>query len=367
MSKITPVPDAVPSIDNLNQQGYLRNLVMTRGSFALATLLMVTVLATSSSMAVAQEIKERTIRFGYAWDAAHPIGLAAKRFGEIVTAKSGGKFKFRDFPANQLGPEAQQQSALVGGTQQMLATASAQIAGVVKEFGIMDFPFIVATEQQADALNDGPAGQALLDMLPAKNLIGLGYWENGFRHVTNSKHPVTRVEDFAGLKIRVQPSSMFIETFKTLGTNPLPMPFSELFTALETGTVDAQENPLLNILANNLYEHQKYLSLTGHVYGNAVILVGKKFWDSLSPTEKGIIQDAVLEARDYERQESRRRLREAIVELKAKGMQVDEVAPAELERMRLLTKPVTDKFAAEYDPKVVEVFRAELERINPKH
>ena len=115
------------------------------------------------------------------------------------------------------------------------------------------------------------------------------------------------------------------------------------------------------------YEVQKYASLTSHVYGNVAIIVSKKFWDSLSPTEKGIIQDAVLEARDYERQESRRRLREAIVELKAKGMQVDEVAPAELQRMRLLTKPVTDKFAAAYDPKIVEVFRAELERINPKH
>ena len=219
MSKLTAIPDLVESIAGSNKQGYLGSLIMKRGSFALATLLLATILSAPSSMAVAQEIQERTIRFGHAWHAGHPIGLGVKRFGEIVTAKSGGKFKFKDYPSNQLGPEAQQQSALVGGTQQMLATASAQIAGVVKEFGLMDFPFIVATEQQADALNDGPAGQALLDMLPAKRLIGLGYWENGFRHVTNSKRPVTRLEDLSGLKIRVQPSSMFIETFKTLGTN----------------------------------------------------------------------------------------------------------------------------------------------------
>ena len=222
MPRITAVPNGASSNDDLDQQGYLRSLIIKRGSFALATLLMVTVLATSSSMAVAQEIKERTIRFGYAWDAGHPIGLAAKRFGEIVTAKSGGKFKFRDFPSNQLGPEAQQQSALVGGTQQMLATASAQIAGVVKEFGILDFPFIVATEQQADALNDGPAGQALLDMLPAKNLIGLGYWENRFRHVTNSKRPVTRLEDLSGLKMRVRPVQCLSKRLRHWGRTRSP-------------------------------------------------------------------------------------------------------------------------------------------------
>jgi TRAP-type C4-dicarboxylate transport system substrate-binding protein len=129
MSTLTAIPDVASSIDDLNQQGYLKSHIMTRGRFALAILVLGTILATSSSMAVAQEIKERTIRFGYVWDANHPIGLAAKRFGEIVTAKSGGKFKFRDFPSNQLGPEAQQQSALIGGTHQMLAIASAQIAG----------------------------------------------------------------------------------------------------------------------------------------------------------------------------------------------------------------------------------------------
>ena len=157
----------------------------------LLTISLLTIFAAFSSIAVAQDIQERTIRFGHTVSPGHPIALGAKRFGEIVTAKSGGKIKFRDFPSSQLGPEAQQQSALVGGTQQMMAHGSAQLAGIVKEFGLLDFPFIVATEQQADALHDGPAGRALLDMLPAKGLIGLGYWENGFRHVTNSKRPIT--------------------------------------------------------------------------------------------------------------------------------------------------------------------------------
>ncbi len=335
---------------------------MKRRSSAFAILLLA-VLLPFSSTASAQDVQERTIRFGFAWEASHPIALAANRFGEIVTAKSGGKIKVRVFPGNQLGVDMQQMSALLGGTQEMMAHASAQIAGLVKEFGLLDLPYIVTTEQQADTLLDGPAGQALLDLLPAKGLIGLGYWENGFRHATNSRRPIAKVEDFEGLKFRVQPSPLFIETFKAFKTNPVTMSFSELYTALETRTVDAQENPLLNILTAKLYEVQKYTSLTGHMYGNAVILVSKRFWDRLSPTEKKTIQDAFLEARGYQRQESRRRVREAIGELKAKGMQVNEVAPAELGRLRQVTQPVKDKFIAQYDPGIVKIFQTELERI----
>ncbi len=338
---------------------------MGRRQFAFAALLLAGLLPLPSiaSAQDAQDVKERTIRFGFAWEASHPISLAANRFGEIVAAKSGGKSKVKVFPANQLGRDMQQMSAVMGGVQEMMAHASAQIAGTVKEFGLLDFPYIVTTEQQADALLDGPLGQALLDTLPPKGMIGLGYWENGFRHTTNNRKPITKVEDFSGLKFRVQPSPIFIETFKILGTNPVTMSFSELYTALELGTVDAQENPLLNISTAKLNEVQKYLSLTGHVYGNGVILVGKKFWDRLSDTEKKIIQDAVLEARDYERQESRRQASEAIGELKARGMQVNEIAPAELDRMRQATQPIMDKFIAEYDPAIVKIFQAELERV----
>jgi len=319
-----------------------------------------------SLTAGAQDVQERQIKFGFAWEASHPVALAANKFGEIVAAKSGGKIKVRVFPGNQLGVDMQQMSSLLGGTQEMMAHASAQVANLVKEFGLLDFPYIVTTEQQADALLDGPAGKALLDTLTPKGLIGLGYWENGFRHTTNSKRPITKVEDFDGLKFRVQPSPIFIETFKAFKTNPVTMSFSELYPALETRAVDAQENPLLNILTAKLYEVQKFTSLTGHVYGNGVVLVSRKFWDRLSATEKTIIQDAFREAQDYQRQESRRQVSEAIAQLKGKGMQVNEVAPAELERMRQATKPVKDKFTSQYDPAIVKIFQSEVERVNSK-
>lgn len=338
---------------------------MGRRRFAFSVLLLAGLLPLASTAGAqdAQDVEERTIRFGFAWEASHPIALAANRFAEIVADKSGGKIKVRVFPGNQLGVDMQQMSAVMGGTQQMMAHASAQLAGAVKEFGLLDFPYIITTEQQADALLDGPLGQALLDMLPPKGMVGLGYWENGFRHTTNNSHPITKVEDFSGLKFRVQPSPIFIETFNAFGANSVTMSFSELYTALEMGTVDAQENPLLNILTANLNEVQDYLSLTGHVYGNGVILVSKMFWDQLSQTEKKIIQDAVLEARDYQRQESRRQAREAIGELKAKGMEVNEIAPAELDRMRQATQPIKDKFLTQYDPEIVKTFQAELERV----
>ena len=141
------------------------------------------------------------------------------------------------------------------------------------------------------------------------------------------------------------------------------MSFSEVYTALEVGTVDAQENPLLNITTAKLFEVQRYASLTGHMYGNGVILVSKRFWDRLSETEKKILRDAFLEAQEFQRRESRQRTQEAIGELKAKGMQVNELTPMELDRMRQATQPVKDKFLAEYDPGIVKTFQAELKRV----
>jgi TRAP-type C4-dicarboxylate transport system substrate-binding protein len=156
---------------------------------------------------------------------------------------------------------------------------------------------------------------------------------------------------------------VFLETFRTFKANPVPMSFSELYGALEQKAVDGQENPYAVILSNKFFEVQKFVSATNHVYTANVVLISKKFWDRLSAAEHKIVQDAALEARDYERGVSRAAAQKAVVELAAKGMQVNQIAPAELARMREMVKPVYAKFAAEYDPKVVQVFNAELERI----
>ncbi len=311
----------------------------------------------------AQEIHERTIRFGHLNNPDHPISAGVKKFAELMAAKSGGKHTVREFPSNQLGNEMQQQSALQGGTQEMTAPAPTSLAGIVKEFGLLDLPFIVANSKQADALTDGPVGKMLFAKLPDKGLVGLAFWDLGFRNVTNSKRPITKPEDLEGIKLRVIPNPVFLETFKTFKANPVPMPFSDLYSALDMRAVDGQENPFAVILSNKFFEVQKFLSTTNHVYTANTILIGKKFWDRLSPVEQKLVQDAALEARDYQRKISRDAAQKAVGELRAKGMQVNEVPPAELGRMRQMVRPVHDKFMAEYDPALVKTFRAELERI----
>jgi len=316
-----------------------------------------------AATAGAQDIQDRTIKFGHLNNTDHPVSLGVKRFAELLAAKSGGKLKVQEYPSNQLGNEMQQQSALQGGVQEMSAPATTSLAGIVKEFGLVDFPFSVATYAQADALLDGPLGQALIARLPEKGLVALGYWDLGFRNVTNSKKPITRPEDLDGLKIRVIPNPVFLDTFKAFKANPVPMPFAELYGALEAKAVDGQENPFAVILSNKFFEVNKFVSATNHVYAANIVLVSKKFWDRLSPAEQKIMQDAANEARGYQRQASRAAAAAAVGELKAKGMQYNEVSPAEQARMRAIAKPVTDKFAASYDPAIVKLYNDELAKV----
>ena len=313
--------------------------------------------------ATAQDIQERTIRFGYLNNVDHPVGMGVTKFAELVAAKSGGKMQVKGFPANQLGTEQQQTSALQGGVQEMQAPATTSLVGIVKDYGVIDFPFTVSNNAQAFAFVDGPLGKALLEKLPEKGLIGLTYWDLGFRNVTNSKRPITKPEDLDGLKLRVIPNPVFLDTFKAFKANPVPMSFSELYTALETKTVDGQENPYSVILSNKFYEVQKYVSGTNHVYGANIILVSRKFWDKLSPAEQKIMQDAALEARDYQRQVSRAAADSAVGELTAKGMLFNAVAPAEQERMRQIARPVTEKALATYDPAIQKLYVSEVERV----
>lgn len=311
--------------------------------------------------AMAQQ--ERVIRFGHLNNADHPVSFGVKRFGEILATKSGGKMKVMEFPASQLGNEMQQQSALQGGVQQMSAPATTSLAGIVKEFGLVDFPFAVANYAQADALLDGPLGQALIAKLPEKGLVALGYWDLGFRNVTNSKRAITKPEDFDGLKLRVIPNPVFLDTFKAFKANPVPMPFAELYGALEARAVDGQENPFAVILSNKFYEVQKFVSATNHVYAANIVLVSKKFWDQLTPAEQKMMHEAADESRGYQRQVSRAAAQKAVGELQAKGLQYNEVSPAAQKRMQQIAKPVIDRFAATYDPAIVKLYNDELARI----
>lgn len=321
------------------------------------------VLALSATATLAQDFQERTIKFGHLNNTDHPVSFGVKRFSELLAAKTGGKFKVQEFPSNQLGNEMQQQSALQGGVQEMSAPATTSLAGIVKEFGLVDFPFAVSTFEQADALLDGPLGQALIARLPEKGLVALGYWDLGFRNVTNSKRPIAKAEDLEGLKLRVIPNPVFLESFKAFKANPVPMPFAELYGALEAKAVDGQENPFAVILSNKFFEVNKFVSATNHVYAANIVLVSKRFWDKLSPAEQKAMHEAADEARRYQRQVSRAAAQKAVGELQAKGMQYNTIAPAEQARMGAIVKPVLEKFASSYDPAIVKLYNDELAKV----
>ena len=321
-------------------------------------------LLAATAVVQAQDIQERTIRFGHLNNTDHPTSWGVKKFAEIVAAKSGGKITVKEFPSSQLGNELQQQSALQGGVQEMLVASTTSLTGVVKEFGLFDFPFLFSNAKQADAMVDGPLGKMLASKLSDKGVIILGFFDLGFRNVTNSKRPINKGEDLDGLKIRVIPNPVFLETFKTFKANPLPMPFAELYNALESKAVDGEENPYSVILSSKFYEVQKYVSGTNHVYATNPIQISKRFWDKLSAAERKLLQDAAIEAQNYQRVASREAAGKALVELQAKGMAFNELPAAELARMRAEVKPIYEKFGASYDPAVMTLFKTELERVS---
>ncbi|GLS13218.1 MULTISPECIES: TRAP transporter substrate-binding protein [Hydrogenophaga] len=284
--------------------------------------------------ALAQDIKPRLIRFGYGLNEQSNQGRAVKLFAEEVEKASGGKMRVRAVGAAALGPDTQMQQALIGGAQEMMVGSTATLVGITKEMAIWDTPFLFNNAKEADAVLDGPVGQKVMDKLQEKGLVGLVYWENGFRNLTNNKRPVAKLEDLDGIKLRVMQNDVFLNSFKTLGANAVPLPFSELFTALETKTVDGQENPYNTIVSSKFYEVQKYLTVTNHVYSPWIVTVSKKWWDGLSAAEKKVLQDAAVKSRDFERQDTRAEGAKALADLKGKGMQVNELPPAEAARMR---------------------------------
>ncbi|MBA4266252.1 MAG: ABC transporter substrate-binding protein [Comamonadaceae bacterium] len=299
-----------------------------------------------TGLAQAQDIKNRIIRFGYGLNEISNQGRATKVFAEEVEKASGGKMKIRAIGAAALGSDVQMQQALIGGAQEMMVGSTATLVGITKEMAIWDTPFLFNNGKEADAVLDGPVGQKVMDKLQEKGLVGLVYWENGFRNLTNNKRAVTKLEDMDGIKLRVMQNNVFIDSFKTLGANAVPLPFSELFTALETKTVDGQENPYNTILSSKFYEVQKYLTVTNHVYSPWIVLVSKKYWDGLSKDEQKVLLDAAKKSRDFERKDTRAEADKALADLRAKGMEVNELSSAEAGRMRDKLSAINTSIAA---------------------
>jgi TRAP-type transport system periplasmic protein len=325
-------------------------------------LLAVAAFAAATLALGAAHAQTRTIKFANQNAKGHPIVMGMEKFAELVEAKSGGKMKVNVFPGGALGSDQANISALQGGTLEMAAMNSGIFASVAKEFAVYDFPFLFDSGKQADAVVDGPFGTAMHQKLEEKGLVGLAYYELGFRQLTNSKRPIAKVEDIAGLKLRVIPNPINIDWVTALGANPTPLPFPELYAALEQKAVDGQENPVATIQGAKLYEVQKYMTLTNHQYNPQSVVVSRKFWDSLSPDERKILADAAHESATYEREQSRAAASGILEQLRKSGMQVIELPPAELAKMREKMKPVIAKHTASVGEATVKSLLAELDK-----
>ncbi len=318
---------------------------------------------TAIGMASAQDIKERTIKFGVAGPETHPAVAGMKKFAEAVAAKSGGKIKVNLFYNSSLGTDQAIVSALKGGTVEMSVMNSGILASEAKELALFDFPFLFANEKESDAIVDGPVGRKMHALLQEKGLVGLSYWELGYRHMTNSKRPLNKVEDIDGLKLRVIPNPINVDWVKALGANPTPLPFAEVYGALEQKAIDGQENPIAVIAANKFWEVQKYVALTNHQYNPQSVIFSKKVWDTLSAAEKKIIDDSADEATKYQRQQARAAVAVNLDVLKKGGMTVSEFPPAEVAKLRDKMKPVIAQFSASVGDETVKEVQAELAKM----
>ena len=315
-----------------------------------------------STASHAADIKEHSLKIASAQTAEHPFSLGAKKFAELMAAKSDGKIKAKLFANATLGGDVAVISSLQGGTIDFTIVSTGLLSSMNKDFSIYYLPMVFNDAREADAVVDGPFGQKLLAKLPEKGLVGLTYWEHGFRNVTNSKRPIAKLEDFQGLKFRVIQIPIFVDIYSALGSNPVPIPFPELYTALEQKAVDGQETALTTIDTANLAEVQKFLSTTRIVYDPLVVLISKKTWDRLSSDEQKIVVDSAKEATAYERKLNREREAAMLKASPAKGMAVNDVAPAERERMRERLKPVTDKYSKLIDPALLAEFMSEVSK-----
>ncbi len=310
--------------------------------------------------------QDKTIKFATQNPKGHPIVLGMERFKDIVESKSGGKIKVNLFPGGTLGSDQANVSAMQGGTLEMVSMNSGILASQVKEFAIFDFPFMFPNEAIADAVVDGPFGQKMHARLQDKGLVGLGYYELGFRQITNSKRPVNKVEDLEGLKLRVIPNPINVDWVRALGANPTPLPFPEVYSALEQKAIDGQENPLTVINANKFFEVQKHVVISNHQYNPQSVLVSKKFWDGLSADQKKIISDAVAASSKHQREQARGLVASALDNMKKNGMQVTQFSDAELGKLRDKLRPVTAKYGVTVGQDLVKELQGEIEKAASK-
>ena len=304
-----------------------------------------------------------TGKVGHAMPESHPQAAAMNKFVELSAKYTNNNVQLKAFHSAVLGSDEKQLQAVQAGTQEFYIGTLAPFSTRVKEVQVWDLPFMFANTKEVYALLDGQSSKKIFKMIEPTGVHGLMWTGMGFRNLSNSKRPVTKLEDIAGLKIRVMANPVALETWKTLGANAVPMAFSEVFTALEIKAIDGQENPLVHMYANKMQEVQKYISLTNHVYTPVALVVSKKFWDGLSDADKQGVQKAADEAKIVQRELLDAGDKEVIGKFGTAGVKVDAVAPADLAKIQEKVKPVVTKFAPQIGEEFIKEFYAEIDKV----
>ncbi len=246
-------------------------------------------------VAMSASAAEFSLKLGHGAAPDNPRNIVAQEFAKAVAEKSGGRIAIEVFPSESLGSDRQMIESLMMGGLDMSINSQGPVAAYDEKLNVVGLPFLFSKPESVYEVLDGPIGQELAAPLESKGFKILAYWDNGFRHITNNKLPITKPADLAGLKIRTPEDRLTIAIFRALGSNPAPFAFGELYMALQQGQFDGQENPVTNIYYSKLYEVQKYLSLTNHKYEFCPLVISMITWSRLPADLQKIVADLAVE------------------------------------------------------------------------
>ncbi len=305
----------------------------------------------------------KNIRVSLCNSETHPQSLGLQLFKSLVEEQTKGELKVTLYYNSQLGGERESVEQVKNGLLEMATASAGPMTTFNTRFMVLDIPYAFNDYNEAWMVMDGPAGHALFKSCEEVGLKGLAWMENGFRHTTNSQKPINTLEDFKGLKIRTMEAPMHMETFKMLGANPTPVPWTELYLVMQQKVVDGQENPLANIWEVKMYEVQNFTSLDGHIYDPMPLVANLEWYKGLSKDQQLIIETAAIYGQNYSRAVNAAREQYIVELLESKGMKVNEVSETEKSKMRKATQSgIVEKIREKTDPKFVEMWIKEIEK-----
>lgn len=291
-----------------------------------------------------EEKDKYVIKFAHVVSASTAKGKAAEKFAEIVKEKSNGQIEVEIYPDSQLGSDREILEQMQSGTVQMNAPFTGVLPSFVKQFEVFDLPFLFASSEEANAAMHGKLGEKLNEYLTAQGFRGLGYWDGGLKHLTNSVRKIEKPEDMEGLKMRTSQSPLLISQFQALGAGGVSIDFAELYTALQTKTVDGQENPLSNIVSRKFYEVQDYVTLSGHGYMGYVLMISEEFYQSLPADLQQAVEEAANEVSKWQWEQAAADEVEYMKVLEESGIEITELTEENRQAFIEKTKSVYDEF-----------------------